>query len=48
MSVFVFIGAALTGLSPVAVALGTVYGFVLFLVFLIAVLTGRGRKHEVD
>ena len=46
MSVFVFIGAALTGLSPVAVALGTVYGFVLFLVFLVAVLTGRGRRRE--
>lgn len=47
MSVFVFIGAALTGLSPIAVALGTIYGFVLFVTFLIAVLTGWGRKHEV-
>ncbi len=46
MSVFVFIGAALTGLSPVAVAAGTIYGFALFIVFLIAVLTGWGRKKE--
>ena len=42
MSVFVFIGAALTGLSPVVVACGTVFGVVLFLVFLVAVLTGFG------
>ena len=47
MSVFVFIGAALTGLSPVAVCLGTIYGFVLFFVFLFAVLTGWGRKKEL-
>ncbi|MDY5483859.1 MAG: Na+/H+ antiporter NhaC family protein [Clostridium sp.] len=46
MSVFVFIGAALTGLSPVVVAGGTIYGFVLFFVFLAAVLTGWGRKNE--
>ncbi len=46
MSVFVFIGAALTGLSPVVVAAGTVYGFVLFAVFLVSVLTGWGRKYE--
>jgi len=47
MSVFVFIGAALTGLSPVVVACGTVYGVVLFLVFLVAVLTGyECRKEE--
>lgn len=44
MSVFVFIGAALTGLSPVVVSGGTVYGFVLFIVFLVSVLTGWGRK----
>lgn len=48
MSVFVFIGAALTGLSPVVVAAGTVYGFVLFAVFVAAVLTGWGRKKEVQ
>lgn len=47
MSVFVFIGAALTGLSPVVVAGGTIYGFVLFAVFLAAVLTGWGRKKEI-
>ncbi|MCD8371125.1 MAG: Na+/H+ antiporter NhaC family protein [Clostridiales bacterium] len=47
MSVFVFIGAALTGLSPVVVAAGTVYGFALFVVFLVAVLTGWGRKAEI-
>lgn len=46
MSVFVFIGAALTGLSPVVVAGGTIYGFVLFAVFLASVLTGWGRRHE--
>lgn len=46
MSVFVFIGAALTGLSPVVVAGGTIYGFVLSAVFLAAVLTGWGRKKE--
>ena len=46
MSVFVFIGAALTGLSPVVVACGTVYGVVLFLAFLIAVLTGYGCRKE--
>lgn len=47
MSVFVFIGAALTGLSPVVVAGGTIYGFALFAVFLVAVLTGWGRKKEL-
>lgn len=46
LSVFVFIGAALTGLSPVVVAGGTIYGFVLFAVFLVSVLTGWGRKQE--
>lgn len=44
MSVFVFIGAALTGLSPVVVSGGTIYGFVLFIVFLVSVLTGWGRE----
>ncbi|MDO4622779.1 MAG: Na+/H+ antiporter NhaC family protein [Eubacteriales bacterium] len=46
LSVFVFIGAALSGLSPVAVAGGTIYAFVLFVVFLIAVLTGFGCQKE--
>ena len=46
MSVFVFIGSALTGLSPVVVAGGTIYGFVLFFVFLGAVLTGWGCQKE--
>ena len=46
MSVFVFIGAALTGLSPAVVACGTIYGVVLFLVLLAAVLTGWGRRYE--
>ena len=44
--VFVFIGSALTGLSPVVVAGGTIYGFVLFFVFLGAVLTGWGCQKE--
>lgn len=48
MSVFVFIGAALTGLSPVTVAGGTVYAFALFFVFLGSVLTGFGRRNEED
>jgi Na+/H+ antiporter NhaC len=48
LSVFVFIGAALTGLSPVVVAGGTIYGFILFIVFIAAVLTGWGRKPEVQ
>lgn len=46
MSVFVFIGAALTGLSPVEVAGGTFYAFALFGTFLFAVITGWGRQHE--
>lgn len=48
LSVFVFIGSALTGLSPVTVAAGTLYGFVLFFVFLAAVLTGWGCRKEID
>lgn len=46
LSVFVFIGSALTGLSPVTVAAGTLYGFVLFVVFLAAVCTGWGCQKE--
>lgn len=46
LSVFVFIGAALSGLSPVVVAGGTIYAFALFIVFLAAVLTGWGRQKE--
>lgn len=46
MSVFVFIGAALTGLSPMAVAGGTIYGFALFATFLFGVITGWGRRNE--
>lgn len=48
MSVFVFIGAALTGLSPVVVAGGTVYGFTLFITILVSVFTGWGRQNEVE
>lgn len=47
LSVFVFIGAASTGLSPLLVAGGTLYAFTLFATFLIAVLTGWDRKQEV-
>lgn len=47
MSVFVFIGAALTGLSPVDVAIGTIYATILFFVYVIACITGWGRKYEV-
>ena len=46
LSVFVFIGSALTGLSPVAVAGGTLYGFTLFAVMVVAVATGWGRDFE--
>mgnify|MGYP001167213970 FL=1 len=48
MSVFVFIGAALTGLSPMVVAGGTIYAFALFGVFLFAVITGWGRTMETE
>lgn len=48
LSVFVFIGAALTGLSPVAVALGSVYGIVLSMVIVIAACTGYGRTYEKE
>ena len=46
MSVFVFIGSALTGLSPLAVAGGTIYAFTLFTTFLVAVIIGWGRDYE--
>ena len=43
---FVFIGAALTGLSPVDVAIGSVYATILFFVYVIACATGWGRDYE--
>jgi len=46
MSVFVFIGSALTGLSPLEVAGGTMYAYTLFLVMVFAVATGWGRRYE--
>lgn len=46
MSVFVFIGAALTGLSPVTIAGGCIYPFTLFFTVLISILTGKGREYE--
>ncbi len=46
MSVFVFIGVVFTGLSPVAVAGGTVYAFTLFATFLFSIITGWGRDYE--
>ena len=46
MSVFVFIGAALTGLSPVDVAIGSVYATILFFVYVVACVTGWGRDYE--
>ncbi len=46
MSVFVFIGSALTGLSPVEVAGGTLYAYALFLVMCVAVASGWGRTYE--
>lgn len=46
MSVFVFIGAALTELSPLVVAGGTVYAFALFAVMIFSVAVGWGRTQE--
>lgn len=46
LSTFVFIGSALTGLSPMLVAGGSVYAFMLFFVFLFASITGWGRMME--
>ena len=46
MGTFVFIGAALTGLSPVVVFGGTIYAFTLFIVFMISIATGWGRTFE--
>lgn len=46
MSVFVFIGVACTGLSPLAVAGGTLYAFALFATLLVSILTGWGRRYE--
>ncbi len=44
MSVFVFIGAVFSGLSPVQVAMGAIYQICLFIVFVVAILTGWGRE----
>ena len=44
--IFVFIGSAMTQLSPVVVAGGTLYAFTLFFTFVVAVLTGWGRRME--
>lgn len=46
MSVFVFIGSALTGLSPLTVAGGTLYAYLLFAVMCVAIATGWGRTYE--
>ena len=46
MSVFVFIGSALTGLSPLVVAGGTIYAFTLFITMCVAVGTGWGMRYE--
>lgn len=46
LSVFVFIGAALTGLSPVTVAGGCLYAFTLFGTMVFALATGWGRDYE--
>jgi len=46
LSAFVFIGAALTDLDPVAVFVGSVYPLVLTAVMIVAVVTGWGRRFE--
>ena len=48
LSVFVFISVALSGLDPVSIAKGMFYPVVLFFVLLFSVITGWGRKHEVE
>lgn len=46
LSVFIFIGSALTGVSPAQVALGSIYTVSLFVVFLVAIVTGWGLVYE--
>ena len=46
MSVFVFIGAAMTGLSPVTVACGTLYAVTLFITMIVSIAIGWGRDYE--
>lgn len=46
LSVFVFIGSALTGLSPLQVALGSIYGFALSGVVIFSAITGFARTYE--
>lgn len=46
LSVFIFIGSALTGVSPAEVAMGSIYTVSLFVVFLVAVITGWGLVYE--
>lgn len=46
MSVFVFIGSALTGLSPIMVAGGALYAVTLFITICVAIATGWGRRYE--
>ncbi|MFI3115421.1 MAG: Na+/H+ antiporter NhaC family protein [Clostridia bacterium] len=46
LSVFVFIGSALTGLSPVKVALGSIYGMALSGVVVFSAITGFARTYE--
>lgn len=48
MSVFVFIGAALTGLSPVAVAFGSIYGIALSGIMIFSAISGWGRELEIQ
>ncbi len=46
MSVFVFIGVVFSGLSPVLVALGSIYPIALFFTLIISIITGWGRTYE--
>jgi Na+/H+ antiporter NhaC len=46
MSVFVFIGAAMTGQSPVIVAGGTIYAFTLFITMVVSIISGWSRDYE--
>ncbi len=48
MSVFVFIGSAMTDVSPVNVAIGAFYPTALFLTILVSIFIGYGRTYEGD
>lgn len=46
LSVFVFISVALSGVSPVSIAIGLIYPMTLFVTLVIAVFSGWGLRYE--